>query len=528
MALHLVLLGCAVWAAEPLQVAQQIEQQIQAKLAEARIPASPAADDAEFLRRVYLDITGRIPTCDQAVAFLDDNSADKRAKLIDELLNRPEYGLHLATIWRDLMIDRSSDMNGVRSNYSWEFVTWLARQLNDDRGWNEIVTDMLVAEGEAKTNPATTLILANRMNDFPRPEILIGSVGKLFLGIQIGCAQCHDHPYVNEWHQDDFWGLAAFFSQLRDHNMDANGGSRAPVLKETPIEDAERDRRYANQLKRLALIPAEPGAKIAVPDGSAPGETLRVVNAKFLLGDQPALSEQGPYRPQFAAWLTADVNPYFAKAAVNRLWAHFFAIGLVNPIDDMSPLNRPSHPEILDLLAKELVAADFRLKHLVRCVCNSPAYQRTARPLPGNAADRSLFSHHAVKPLSADQMVDALSIASGRAPPTGKNRDQLTAIFATKEADAPAAEFSHGIPQFLYQMNSGNANQGPTYLGRITAGKSAEEAITGLYLSVLSRQPNAAELDRVKRFIADSGNPNQAYRDVYWVLINSAEFMFAH
>jgi hypothetical protein len=520
---------CAiVTGAEPADIAKEIEKHVQAKLAEAKIPASPAADDAEFLRRVYLDITGRIPTYDQAVAFLDDKSEDKRTKLTDELLSRPEYGLHFATKWRDLMIDRSSDMNQVRGNYSWEFITWLAKQLNDDRGWNELVTEMLVAEGEAKTNPATTLILANRMNDFPRPEILIGSTGKLFLGIQIGCAQCHDHPYIDEWHQDDFWGLAAFFSQLRDHNMDGNGGSRAPVLKEGAIEDAERAKRYTSQLKRLALIPAEPGAKIAVPDGSAPGETLRMVNAKFLLGDEPDMAEEGPYRPQFAAWLTADDNPYFAKATVNRLWAHFFAVGLVNPIDDMSPINKPTHPELLELLAKELVASNFHLKHLIRSICNSPAYQRTSRPLPENAADTSLFSHHAVKPLSADQMVDALSIASGRTPPTGKNRDQSTAMFATKEADAPAAEFSHGIPQFLFQMNSGNTNQGPNYLGKISNGKSPEEAITGLFLSVLSRRPKSAELDKIKQFVADSGNPNQAYRDVYWVLVNSAEFMFAH
>ena len=460
--------------------------------------------------------------------FSTIRAQDKRTRLIDELLARPEYGLHFATIWRDLLVDRSSDMSQVRGIFSWDFVTWLAKGFNDDRGWNELVTEMLVAKGEAKTNPATTLLLANRMNAFPRPEAIVATSGKLFLGIQIGCAQCHDHPYVDEWTHDDFWGLAAFFSQLRDHNMDGNGGSQNPNLLETPITDAEKNKRYTNQLKRLALIPPEPGAQIAVPDGSKPGEALRMVSAKYLLGDEPELDEVGPYRPQFAAWLTAKDNPYFAKAAVNRLWAHFFATGLVNPIDDMSPLNPPTHPELLDLLAQNLVDADFQFKHLVRCLCNRAAYQRTSRPLPENAADRELFSHATLKLLSPDQMVDAVSIASGRPPAAGKNREQSTAYFVTKEADAPATEFSHGIPQFLYQMNGGAANNGPTYLGKITGGKTPDEAITGLFLSVLSRRPTPAELDKIKQFVAGSGNPNQAYRDVYWVLINSAEFLFVH
>ncbi len=214
--------------AETLPLARAIDAEIQKALDVKKIPASPLADDAEFLRRVYLDITGRIPTFEQATAFLDGKESDKRTKLIDELLSRPEYGRHFATIWRDLLVDRTNEMNQVRSGFSWEFVDWMTESLNKDRGWNQIVSDMLTAQGEAKQKPASLFLLANRMNEFPRPENIVGSAGKLFMGMHIRCAQCHNHPFVAEWKQDDFWGFAAFFGQVRDITTDGNGGSLRP------------------------------------------------------------------------------------------------------------------------------------------------------------------------------------------------------------------------------------------------------------------------------------------------------------
>lgn len=513
---------------DPAAVAKAIDRAIQQRLDAEKIPASPQADDGEFLRRVYFDVIGRPPTLDEATAFLDDTRQDKRTRLIDELLARPEYGQFHATRWRDLLVDRSSDMNQVRSGFSWEFITWMTDALNADRGWNEIVADLLTVEGQAKTNPASLLLLANRMNSFPKPEDVVGTSSELFLGLQLRCAQCHDHPYVAEWKQDDFWGLAAFFSQLRDHNMDGNGGSRDPIFSEKPIEDPKKATSYVNQMKRLALIPPEPKPQIAVPDGGRPGETLRVVPAKFFLGERPKLNDDEAYRPQFAAWLTSIENPYFAKAAANRTWALLLGVGLVNPIDDMTPENPASHPEVLDRLAREFAASGFSTKYLIRCICNSAAYQRTSRPLPGNAADRTLFSHQAIRLLSPDQMVDAVSIASGRTPPTGKNRDRSTEYFATKDAKASAVEFSHGISQFLYQMNGNGSINPPTYLGKATQGKNVDEAATALYIGVLSRRPTAEELSLVKRFVGETSNSQQAYKDLYWTLVNGAEFYFVH
>lgn len=525
--LAFVFLASQAAADEKPALIQKIDEIIQKRLNEAKIPASAQADDAEFVRRVYLDITGRIPTMDQARAFLDDQDPDKRAKLIDELLGRLEYGLHFATIWRELLVDRSPDKSQVRGTYSWAFIDWLADGLNKGRGWNEIVADILTAEGEAAKNPATTFLLTNRMGVFPRPEDMVGMAGRLFMGIQLRCAQCHDHPYVKEWHQDDFWGVAAFFSQVRDHTTDQNGGSRNPTFSERPNPDQKLETSYINRLKRAGFIAPPAGPQAAIPQLGDPSQTLRVVKAKLFLADAPELPE-GPYRPRFATWLTAADNPYFARAAVNRTWAHFFGSGLVNPVDDMRPDRAATHPEVVDLLEKEFKSNGFDTKHLIRVICNSQAYQRTSRPLPENKEDRELLSHMAMKVMSPDQTIDSLAIAVGRAPTVGKNRDQGTALFATKEADGSPTDFSHGIPQFLYQMNTGPAGSPPNILGKLTAGKSKEDVVQAMYLTVLTRSARPAELKRMLAYLDQATDANQGYRDVYWVLLNSAEFILNH
>jgi hypothetical protein len=526
-----ILMLSAVIAAAPVARAQapasdisrKIDELIQERLQKATIPASPRADDAEFLRRVYLDLTGRIPTYEQTTAFLSSTAPDKRTKLIDELLARPEYGQHFATIWRDLLVDRSMENSQVRQGFSWEFITWLADAFNKDRGWNEIVTAMLTAEGEAKKNPTTIFLLANRMNNFPRPADLASTTGRLFMGIQLRCAQCHDHPYVDAWSHDDFWGVAAFFGQLRDHGMEPDGNSRNPVFLDKPHPDAKKEIGYLNRLKRAGLIAPQDGAQIAIPNGSDPTKIARLVPAKFFLGEKPDVSGK-PYRASFAAWLTAPANPYFARTAANRLWSHFFARGLA-PVDDMRPDKTPSHPALLELLEKELKAAGFNQKHLIRAICNSQTYQRTSRPIKDNARDKELFSHMAIKLLSPDQMIDALAIAAGRATTVGKNRDQQSAPWVTAEADDDPTEFTHGLPQFLLRMNGGVANAGPPNLGKLTAGKSKEDAIRGLYLTVLSRPPRDAEMQRMLAHVEKATMANQGYRDVYWALLNSAEFV---
>ena len=512
--------------ADPSILAAAIDAEIQKKLDENKVPASPPAEDAEFMRRVYLDITGRIPTLDQTSAFLASSETDKRARLIDELLARPEYGQYFATIWRDLLVDRTPEMSQAR-DYSWKFVDWMTDGFNQGRGWNEIVKALLVAEGAATENPTTLFILANVGNDdIPRAENITRSVGKLFMGMQISCAQCHNHPFVKEWKQDDFWGMAAFFGQIRDHTFDGNGGSPKPTYSEKPNPDAKKELANNRRIVKQGLLPPVDGPRIAIPSSANPTQTLRIVPAKFFLGDTPTLDETGPYRPSFAEWLTSRDNPYFARASANRLWAHFFGRGFVAPADNFSPGNPPSNPQALALLEKEFAGCGFDQKHLIRVICNTQVYQRTSRPLPENKADDKLCSHMTLRQLTADQMFDSLNVVLGRKISVGKDRDNSTAIFATREADDSPTDFSHGIPQFLYQMNSGAANVGQSFVSRFTKSKIKTECIRNLYLGVLSRPPTPKEVEYMVEFLEKSKTPQDGYYEMFWALINSAEFMF--
>lgn len=515
------------FAGDGANLAREIDRLIEERLAKEQIPLSPLADDAEFLRRVYLDLVGRIPTYEQTTAFLTRKEPDKRARLIDELLDRPEYGVHFGTVWRELIVDRTPEMSQVRQLYSWEFRDWLADHFNKDRGWNEVVAEMLTHEGASKGKPAAVFLLSNRMNDYPRPADIVGTTGKLFMGVQVRCAQCHDHPFVERWKQDDFWGLAAFFGQLRDHAMKQGQGSQNPTFVEEPLSDSKANASYNNGLLRAGLLPPVEGPKVAIPTVMDPAKTQRVVSARYFLQQSPELPEKGPYRANFAQWLTSPQNPYFARASVNRLWAHFFARGLAS-IEDMRPDQKPTHPALLDLLEAEYKKAGFKNKALARAICNSQAYQRTSKPLPKNVQDRELYSHMAIKQLSPDQMVDSLNIAVGRTSPVGKNREQFTALFATAEADADPTEYSHGIPQFLQQMNAGVAKDLKYVPQRFVAGKSKAEALDAMYLAVLSRPVRPAEVDRLTKYLDQAPNLQQGYQDVYWMLLNCAEFTLNH
>ncbi len=513
-------------------LSRRIDGIVQKGLEKAKLSASPRSDDVDFLRRVYLDITGRIPTMAQAVAFLDDSNPGKRAKLIDELLSRPEYGFYFALRWNELIVDRTADKRLTRAFNSPAFHDWLTAQFNKGTGWDEIVRAMLTAEGDFKTNPAGTFIMSNRVNGFPRPEDIASMTGRLFMGLNVRCAQCHDHPSVDQWLQKDFWGMAAFFGQVRDHSLQLNTGdeNRNPKWAETPNPDAKIEKGYMSRLRSVGQIPPQVGPRIAIPRGNDPTAISSIVDAKFFLSATPALPDTGPYRPKFAAWLTSKENPYFARASVNRLWAHFFARGLVNPIDDMTPQNAPSHPELLDLLEREFKASGFNTKQMVRAICNSETYQRSSRPTKENREDQEWYSHMPMRVLNPHQLLDSYSLALSRTVPIlFGNRDAWTANFMPQDADEPATNLTQGIPQFLQMMN-GNLGSGFT-LPKAIGGKKRDEAINILYLTALSRRPRAEELERmlahVERRAKMKGVANdRGYMDVYWVLLNSAEFAF--
>jgi hypothetical protein len=527
--------GAAEEKRDPVAVAAAIDRELDKRLAKEKIPASAAASDAEFLRRVYLDLTGRIPTAEQSAAFLDSKDPEKRKKLIDDLLASPEYGRHFGIIWSDLIVKRD-EANRVLNTTA--FKKWLADSFNENRGWDKIVRDMLTAEGASGESPATMFFVANRDMNAVAPAKVVGTTANLFMGIQLQCAQCHNHAFIREWKQTDFWGVAAFFSQTRSNGGAQNQPNAAVTIAEGPANNAGRRPGMGPQ-------PASTPGAIEIPDPTDPRRrTGKVIKAKFFKGDEPTLPEKGPTRPAFADWLTSAENKFFAPAAVNRLWAHFFARGFVNAIDDMHDDNPPSHPELLQLLTDEFKASGFDRKHLIRAICNSNAYQRTSKPLKENDQDTQLFSHMTVKVMSAEVLYDSLCAAlgttelrttgggpgrgagaAGRGAPAGP-REAFVNFFSTKEDSDDPTEFSLGIPQFLRLMNSQQFNEaGPALEKLIKDGASTDKVLEALYLTTLSRRPTEDEVKKLSAFIAKKKEPKDGYVAVLWVLLNSAEFV---
>ncbi|MCE9531299.1 MAG: PSD1 and planctomycete cytochrome C domain-containing protein, partial [Planctomycetes bacterium] len=433
----------------PAAIAKKIDEAIEARLKSEKQSPAAQADDAEFLRRAYVELNGRIPAADRVVAFLDDRDPEKRAKLIDSLLAAPEYGRYFGGL---MAAKITVEEPNLRPNLE----KWLAEGFNGSRGWDVIVRDLINANGNG---PETSFVMSNADNKVPQPEKLAGAMARLFLGQQLQCAECHNHPFT-DWKQTDFWAMAAFFSRT--------------MVKKAPggVADSETPLAKANVKKGSEPV----GAVIAISAtaGKAAGT---IVKAKFLQGEEPKLDDKGPYRPALANWVTAADNPFFAEAAVNRIWAHFFGRGLVNPIDDMSPENPATHPEVLHALADEFRASGYDQKHLIRCICMTQAYQRTSRG--AKKSDDPLFAHMAAQVMLPEALYDSLTLATGLKeidiaayissggrggqPSKGASRAKFIRFFNTRELDAATTEFTHGIPQALGLLNSSVFNK-PTPL----------------------------------------------------------------
>ncbi len=532
-AVLLIATGIAT-ASDGRSLSAAIDRLIDERLTAEGTPASPISDDAKFLRRVTLDLTGRIPTYDDAVEFLADNDPDKRSRLIDELLSRASYGNHFAAIWRELIEPRDAGSTKVARD---DFSPWLAEQFNRNRGWNEIVQDLLTAEGKIRDLPQSKFILANSVNFEPQPNLLADSTARLFWGVQLRCAECHDHPFA-QWKQEDFWSTAAFFSRLRKGYSDGKN-PQGWTLTESPPDDP-----VSRQFTSLMAAPNVPGPAIIVP-GASGHLADAVVKARFLGGDETGWTDNGPFRERFANWATSKENPYFAANAVNRMWAHLFARGLVNPLDEFHEDNRPSHPELLRMMADEFVDSQFDLKHLLRAMCNSRAYQRTSWALPENQADEQLFSHMAVRVMSPSVLYDSLSIVLypvAPKPGAGKKasadqinaipnlpRDEFIRFFAARPDENTASIVNQGIPHYLRLLN------GPLLHGELPGlrrflknDSSAPETIESIYLAAYARRPATDEMKRLLEFVSHDSEEYDNYAGLLWALLNSAEFVLNH
>ncbi len=492
---------------DPAALARLIDAEIDRKLAQAKIPPSPRCDDAEFLRRVYLDLTGVIPTAEKARAFLDSTDPDKREKLIDELLADPNYGRRMADIWTAKLFPNDSANRFVQKE---PFHAWLAEQFHKNTPWDRLVTQLITATGTADQNPAVIYFLANRSIDR-----LTDTTTQHFLGVQLQCAQCHNHPF-SSWKQVEYWGFAAFYSKVRadnPKNPKKAPDAPAPGVQELPTRSKQKD-----------FFP----------------EATKIVAPTFLGGPEAKVNPAEPYRPVLARWMTSPSNPFFARAMVNRLWAHLFARGLVMPVDDMLEENTPSHPELLDALARHMATiGGFDQKYLLKAICLSQAYQRTSRPLPENKEDDTLYSHMKIKVMTPEQLYDSLAQVIGRAvanTPAAKNkkgagrlsnlnaRAQFVAFFLAGAEQPSVTSYEAGIPQALRLMNAPLTNNPVLVRGLLGSNPTPAAAIEQLYLATLSRKPTATELNDLTAYVQMTGNPYAAYGDILWALLNSSEF----
>ena len=519
---------------DPLPIAAGIDRIIDRYLSDAKVPASPAADDGEFLRRVTLDIAGRVPTYDETSAFLESRDPRRRQKWIDALLTQESYGTHFATIWRELIGPRATGKAKAGQD---PFADWLAEQFRQNRGWNEMVNDMLTAEGKLRDHPQSGFIMANSENLEPQANLVTDAAGRLFWGVQLRCAECHDHPFA-PWKQTDFWGTAAFFSRLRKGYSEGKNPSGWTLTESAPDEAEQR-----SGAKSYAAAPA-PGPAITLP-GTAGNQAGTVVRARLLGGADVDWNDDGPFRPRFSAWATGRDNPYFAPNAVNRMWAHFHGRGLVNPLDGFHEGNPPSHPELLAQLSAEFAESDYDLKHLIRCICNSQTYQRASRPAAGNEADTALFSHMAVRVIRPEVLYDSISVVLF--PPQAKGgqhrpaavsrvnpipnlpRHEFVSFFASVADENVGSVVNQGIPQFLRLMNSPLLADGASGVERYSAADSTPaEIIESVYLAAYSRRPTSEELQAAQRYFEESSNPPAAFVGLRWALLNSSEFLLNH
>lgn len=512
---------------EVLAVSAAIDRQIDERLQAVGISSSGPADDAEFHRRAYLDLHGRVPSVEQTVKFLADKQAEKRSRLINELLEHPDFGFRLAHYWRDLLLKRDPDKRDLPNEPV--FVSWMARQVNHGQSWDKIVRAMLTADGDEALAGETFFLLANEDDKQPAPNKIIATTAALFMGIQLQCAECHVHPMVEQWKPDDFWGLAAFFAGTRADRRDTVKGKGIAGTAELT--------------QRLSGKGVTPG-QIAIPDPKNDGRTIGVAKAHLFESSSDTVRERAANRQVLADWLASADDPYFAPASVNRLWSILFARGLVEPLDDFRPDNPPTHPELLALLTNEFVASGFDIKHLVRCLCNSQAYQRTSRPVSAHDDNHKLYAHATIKVLTPEMLFDSLTIATGGrvtrgGSASGEARSTKTNPFAqfssveffdNREYDEAASEYGYGIPQLLRLMNRQLTAACEDIGQREAAANNRERTIERMYLAAYSRRPTPEEFDRIRKFLAGqrSSPPAKSYSAVMWALLNSAEFFANH
>jgi hypothetical protein len=501
-----------------------IDEHVFANLTALGIPPSPVCDDAAFLRRVTLDIGGRLPTEAESAAFLASTDPGKRDAVIDELLRSPDYADYFANKWTALLKNRRDDTSDIVSNFA--FHAWVRDSLLANKPYDQFARELLAATGTVIANPPVAWY--KRVKE---PKQQLEDVAQLFLGVRMQCAQCHHHPF-ERWSQDDYYSLAAFFTQV---------GRKPSSTRGEDLIFHKRGIAVANNMK--TGIPMKPAA----------------------LGDAiAAIPPDEDPRLKLADWMGTKTNPYFAKSLVNRYWKHFFHRGLIEPEDDIRDTNPPTNPALLAALERHFIDSGFDLKDLVKVITQSRAYQFSEVPNEHNLVDRQNYSRYYPRRLQAEVLLDAIDQVAGtqtdftnlppgtRAvalPDNSYNQSSpFLRVFGRPEGESVCEcerVQSSSLAQSLHLINA------PDIKGKLShpngrAEKLAkdprpvDEKIRELYLAAFSREPRENELKTAREFLAEvptsaDGNPidpqraaRENYQDLIWALINSKEFLFNH
>jgi len=480
------------------------------KLIQLGLPPSGLSRDGTFLRRVTIDIAGRLPTQRETEQFLADQGESKRSRAIDRLLSSTDYADYFANKWGSIL--RNKRANNARKLHTYGFHDWIRRSLHENKPYDQFVREVITASGDSQINPPV-----NWYNEVKDQSAQLEDTAQLFLGLRIQCARCHHHPF-EKWSQDDYYGFAAFFSRV--------GRKPSPT---------ESNRSRIFHQRGLALANNPKTGKNVQPTGLG-GKALAI----------PA--DEDP-REQLADWMSRHDNPFFARALVNRYWKHFFGRGLVDPEDDMRVTNPASNPALLDALADDFIKSGFDLKHLVRTITHSRTYQLSATPNDYNANDRQNFSRYYPQRLKAEVLLDSIDVLTATPTqfaglPSGTRAIQLPdnafdsyflTVFGRPES-ASACECERtgdaNLAQHLLLLNSKEIQ------GKLGSGRSVQLAndkrepadrIGDLYRTALSRDPDPEETAiAISHIEKNQENARAAYEDVIWALINTKEFLFNH
>ncbi|HKI38240.1 MAG TPA: DUF1549 domain-containing protein [Gemmataceae bacterium] len=495
-----------------------VDKHVFAKLKMLSIPPSDVCTDQEFVRRASLDLCAVLPTPDEVKAFVADAAKDKRAKLIDKLLERPEYADFWTLKWADVLRNNRKTVQ-VKGTHVYQ--TWLHQHLDKNTPLDEVVRELLTADGSTFANPPANYYRISR-----EPTVLAESTAQLFFGVRMQCAKCHNHPF-ERWTQDDYYSLAAFFARVRQKK----------------------------DLNEPGAAPAAPGAEVIYSDRA--GEVTqprsgKVMAPKIMGRPAPVIPPGKDRREVLAEAVTAGDNPFFAKSVVNRIWFHLTGRGVVDPVDDFRDSNPSANDELLDALAKDFVAHKYDVKYLIRTVMNSRTYQLSAQTNELNKDDNKYFSHAVTKLLTAEQLLDALCTVTEMPEkyaglPLGTRAVQLPDGEVNhpflKTFGQPARELAceceregdSNLAQALQLINGPTVNEklrSPNNrVGRLLGKKMSDfDVLCELYLASVSRLPVEGEVKFALEHVtkAKPEDKRKAWEDVQWALVNSKEFLFRH